>query len=116
MGKIQDDELADELRRVHRQAPCDHAAPVVADDDGVALPEVLDDGDDVADEQLHVVVGDAGGLVAVVVATLIDGHDLEAVGEAGHLMPPAVPEIREAVNHHDQRAGAHGRVVDFHAG
>ena len=91
------------------------AAPVVADDDRLLLAEVLDDRDHVADEQAHVVVLDAGRLVAEVVAALIDRHHLETIRQPFHLAAPRVPVVGEAVDHDHERPGAQAGVVDLHA-
>jgi hypothetical protein len=63
----------------------------------------------------HVVILDALGFVAEVVAALIDRHDLEILRQRRHLVTPGVPEVREAVNHHHQRALAKRRIVNLHA-
>ena len=63
----------------------------------------------------HVVIFDAFGLVAQVVAALIDGDALKLVRKRRHLVAPRVPEIRKPVDHHDQRTLAEARVVNLHA-
>lgn len=117
VGQVEDDQLLDELRSVLSERPGDGTAPVVADDDGLLAAQVLDDGDDVADEELHLIVFAAFGFVAEVVATLIDGDAVEVAGEGGHLAAPGVPEVREAVDEEDEGFGfvAEGGVVDFDA-
>ena len=76
---------------------------------------VLDDRRHVADEQPHVVILDALRFVAQVVAALIDRHDLKTLRQRRHLVTPGVPEVGEAVNHHDERPLAERRVVNLHA-
>ncbi len=115
MRKIQDDQAVDHLRNVQRGLPCDHAAPIVADDDRLLFAQRLDDGDHVAHQQSHVVILDALGLVAQVVAALIDGDALEFIGQRLHLVAPRVPEIGKAVDHDDQRAAAEARVMNLDA-
>ena len=120
MGQVEDDEVLRHLRQVQRELPGHRAAPVVPDDRRLLALEMADDRRDVADEQAHVVVLDARRLVAQVVAALIDGHDLEAIRQRRHLMPPRVPEVGEAVNHDDERGGAglfraERGVVNLHA-
>src|SRR5579883_90792 len=61
------------------------------------------------------VVLDAFRLVAQVIAALVDGYALITVGKSSHLIAPAVPEIREAVDHYYERAAADARVVDLDA-
>jgi hypothetical protein len=45
---------------------------------------------------------------------LIDRKDLEVSCERLHLVSPRVPEIREAVDHDDDRAVTDGCIVDAH--
>ena len=68
-----------------------------------------------ATSSAHVVVLDAFWLIAQVVAALIDSDDLIATRERRHLMTPAVPEIWEAMDHHDQRSLAERRIVNLDA-
>ncbi len=82
MRQVQDDQLLDHLRQVHRELPGHHAAPVVTHDRRPIAAEMADHGGDVADEQAHVVVLDALRLVAQVVAALIDRDDLEVSASA----------------------------------
>ena len=64
---------------------------------------MLDDRDHVADQLVGLVVFDALGLTAQVVAALVDRHDMEVFRELGHLGAPGIPEVGEAVDHDDQR-------------
>ena len=55
------------------------------------------------------------GLVAPVVAALVDGDDFEIALERRHLIAPRVPEVGEAVDHDHERAVADARVMDLDA-
>src|SRR2546421_407962 len=74
---------------------------------------MLDHGNYIAHQQTRIVVLHAFGLVAQVVAALVDGDALILVCKAFHLAPPGVPEIGEAVDHHDKRPTADGGVMDL---
>ncbi len=52
-------------------------------------------------------------LVAQVVATLVDGDHMIAVRQRRHLVAPRVPEVREPVDHDDERTppGTQGGVT-----
>ena len=115
MRQVEDDQVLRHLRQVDRELPGDHAAPVVSDDRRLVAPEMADHRRDVADEQADVVVLDAFGFVTQVVAALIDRHHLKAIRQRLHLMTPRVPEVRKAVDHHDERALAERRVVNLHS-
>ena len=99
----------------HRVAPTDPAARVVADERRLLLPEVFDDGLDIADELVECVVLHPLGLIAQVEAALIDGHDLEMLGERRNLVAPGVPEIGNAVDEDDERTAPLGDVVNLDA-
>ena len=81
MRQIQNDEPVGLFQMLHGEGPGDHSAPVVSDDHRFLLLEVIDDGHHVAHQLVHGVVLDALGLIALVVAALIDGHDLEVFGQ-----------------------------------
>jgi hypothetical protein len=85
----------------------------VADEGRFRLSEVLDDGIDIAGELVEGVVLHPVGLIAQVEAALIDGHDLEMLGERRHLVAPVVPEARDAVDKDGERPRALGDVVNL---
>src|SRR5205807_3790897 len=74
---------------------------------------MFDHGNYIAHQQTRIVVLHALGLVAQVVAALVDGDALILVCKAFHLAPPGVPEIGEAVDHHDKRPAADGGVMNL---
>src|SRR5207237_1595300 len=114
--QIQDDESSGLVRLEHGVGPGDGAAPIVADDDRLVFLEMLAHRIDVAYEFVHGVAGDAGGVIALVVAAQVDGGDLKVFGEGGDLVTPGIPEIGEAVEEDDERAGAGGDHVNLDAG
>jgi hypothetical protein len=114
--QVENDQPLDEIRPGHRQEPGDRAAPVVPHDDRAGFAQVADDGGDVGHEQLHVVGFFSRGLVAEVVPAQIDRGDAKpGGGQRPHLLAPRVPEVREPVEHDDERALPELRVVDLHA-
>ena len=70
---------------------------------------------DVADQQAHVVVLDAGRLVAEVVAALIDRHDLERSASPSIWRAPGVPVSRGTRGSSPPAVRSQRRVVDLHA-
>ena len=66
-------------------------------------PKCLTTASQVADELVGLVVLDPFGLVAQVVAPLVDRHDMEVFRERRHLGAPGIPEIGEAVDHDQER-------------
>ena len=55
------------------------------------------------------------GLIAQVEAALIDGHDLEMLGERRHLVAPVVPESGDAVDKDDEWPRTLGDIVNLDA-
>jgi hypothetical protein len=54
---------------------------------------------DILDQPVHRVVFHSLGLVAFIVAALIDRHYFEVFGKGRHLLAPAIPEIWKPVDH-----------------
>ena len=113
MWQVEYDQAAALSRKCHGELPRDHATPVVADNGGLFRPDVFDDCGHVTDQQLEVVLLDPLRLVAAVVAPHVDRRDLEVVGQGCHLVPPRVPVVGEAVDHHHQWALPERDVVDL---
>ena len=82
-------------------------------DHSPVLTQMPDDRSDISRQQAHVVVFIACRFVAEVITPLVNRNHLKIVAQAFHLMSPAVPEVREAVNHDNQRALSCRGVVDF---
>ena len=115
MRQVEDDQPVNELRSIQGKLPGHHAAPIMAHDNRSLFAEMLDHGDHVAHQQADVVVLYALGLVAEVIAALVNGDTLILIGQPFHLVTPCVPVIGKAVNHHDQRPAAHGGVMNLHS-
>jgi hypothetical protein len=79
----------------HGERPGDQAAPVVADQDGLVAFEVFEHRLDILDQFVQGIVLDSPGLVALVVAALVDGHGLEVLRQGGQLLTPGVPVVGE---------------------
>ena len=73
---------------INGERPGDQPAPVVADDHGLARPEVLDYRQQVANQLADAVALDTLRLSAQVIAPLIDGHDVEVARQSRHLSAP----------------------------
>src|SRR5262245_57105075 len=115
MGQVHDDESLGLVGMGHRIAPANPPARVVADERRLWLPEVLDDGIEVADELVECIVLHTLGLIAQVEAALINGHHLKMLGEHRNLVAPVVPESRDTVDENDERPSALADVMNLDA-
>ena len=105
-GAVEDRQPLDQFRVSHGQPPRDDAAPVVPDHARLLHAERSDDGCGVVGEPVDGIVRNPRWLVAGVVAALVEGDDVvSGVGERADLVPPAVPELGEAVEQQDGRSG-----------
>src|SRR5215207_9593572 len=96
--RVEDREPFDALAVACRRPPCDNPAPVVPDEAHAVASERIGEGDDVAGEAVESVALKTLRLVAEVVAALVRRDDAQSGGgERPKLMPPAVPELRKAV-------------------
>lgn len=92
--------------------PGHYASPIVPDNGGFLLTQVTNDGNDITYQQIHVITLDTAWLIAQVVASLVDCHQLELVLQTCHLMPRGIPEVGKTMDHHDQWALADRCIVD----
>ena len=74
----------------------------MAHDGGFFFFEMLHHGQNVPNQELHVVLFLAFGFITLVVAAHINGDDLMIFCQRLHLVPPRVPVIRESMDHHHQ--------------
>ena len=74
-----------------------------------------DNCSNIGDEIWHGIGSNTFRLITLVIATLIDGYYGEAIFEDVHLVAPAVPIIRKAVDHDHQRPPTGFYVVDVNA-
>ena len=116
VGEVEYDQLVTGLRIPHREVPGDGATPIMADDGGLLLLEMPDDRPHISDEMFHLVALHAGGFVAAVVASHVDGDNLVAIAERLHLVAPGIPIIRKAVDHDHEGSLSEGGVVDLDSG
>src|SRR5262245_5416637 len=114
MRKIKNDQAVCLLGVFHRERPRDNSAPVVAHDDRFLSAEMLQNRVNIFDQLVHRVVFDSLGLVALVVAALINRHYFEVLGKGRYLLAPAIPEIWKPMDHDQQSAFAFGHIVQFH--
>ena len=84
----------------------------MSDDDCLFLLEVLDDGLHVANEFFHSVVFDPLRLVAFVIASLIDRHDLKLLRQGWYLVSPGVPVVGKTMNQYQQRPGPFCHIMN----
>ena len=112
MRRVQDGQAVDDLGVIHRQRPGDASAPVVPDHHRGLGTELADETADVVGQLVGGVVAEGAGLRRQVVAAKVRRDDAEArLDERFDLPPPAVPELREAVQQDDQRPVAGFDVV-----
>lgn len=86
MRQVENHELLGFVGMGHGIGPSHHAAPIVTDDDRLLGLEMLDHRIDVGHELGHCVIFDARGLIALVVAPHVDGHDLKVLGQGRNLL------------------------------
>ena len=104
MGGVEDGEAVHDLRMGHRGGPGDAAAPVVPGQQRGLGAAFVDETGDVAGQLVDVVGMDAVWLGGQVVAAQVGGDDPESRRrQRCDLPPPAIPELGEAVQQHDQR-------------
>ena len=115
MGRVEDGQPVDDLGMVHRERPGGGSTPVVADHERGLGAALLDEPADVGGQLVGAVGGDAVRLGRQVVAAQVGRDDAEArCRERRDLPPPAVPELREAVQQDDQRPVAGLDVMQPH--
>lgn len=80
------------------ESPRENSAPVMPDNVNALLSRASRDGRDVADQMLESVCLATAWLVREVVTAEIGSDDRESgVSESRDLVPPGIPEFREAV-------------------
>ena len=115
MGRVEDGQPVDDLGVVHRERPGGGPTPVVADHERGLGAALLDETADVGGQLVGAVGGDAVRLGRQVVPPQVGRDDAEArCRERRDLQPPAVPELREAVQQDDQRPVAGLDVMQPH--
>jgi hypothetical protein len=115
VGGVEDDQLVDRRRVAHRQVPGDAAAPVVSGDDRAPFAEVVDQAGDVVRQGFDHVAAHTRRLRRGVIAAHVRSDDAVAGrGQRRDLISPGVPELGEAVQQDDERAGAGFDVVQPH--
>ena len=115
MWQVQDDQLVDHLWHVEGKLPGHGTSPVMPDNRCFFFTEMPDNGGNIRYQILHVIVFVTLGFVTQVIAALIDGYYLVVVLQAFHLVTPAVPEIWEPMNHHNQWAFTNRGIVNLYA-
>ena len=110
---VEDDSAVDLLRTSSRQMPRQNRAPVMADQGERRSPYCCCEAEHVVSQHIHHVGPKTLGLAGEIVAALVGHQDAKASRrERLDLMPPAIPELREAMQQNDQRpvsrASRHG--------
>ena len=104
MGRVEDGQPVHDLGMVHRGVPGDGSAPVVADHQRGLGTALSDETADVVGQLVGGVGRDAGRPRRQVVAAHVGCDDAKSRRrERCDLLPPAKPELREAVQQNDQR-------------
>ena len=101
MWQVQNNEIVHDLGHVESDIPRNRTAPVVTNNRGTFLTQVTNNRYHIRHQQPHVVGLDAFRFVAQVVTALINCNNAIAILETLHLMTPAVPEVREPMDHHN---------------
>ena len=82
---------------------------------GTLLPGMADDAQHIAEQGFQAVMPDPFRLVRQVIAALVQrDHPITGSGKRRDLMPPRIPEFREAVQQNHQRAAAILHVMQAH--
>ena len=115
MGHIEDDKAVCQGWKMYRELPGDGPTPVVTDDDGFVSSKMPYDGLDISYQVAHRVILPAGRFITQVVASQIQGDDLEETGQRDHLVAPGIPEVWEAMDHNDQWSLAYTGIVDVYS-
>lgn len=86
----------------------------MANKDRLVLLAVMNQHNNIAHKQLHVIIFNTFGFVAPVIAAHIDCHNLIILRKRFYLMPPCILVIQKAVDHHDEWAFPQTCVVNLH--
>ena len=115
MGRVEDDQTVHDLGVVHRRGPGGGSAPVVTDQQRGLGAAFADEIAHVGGQLVGGVSREAVGLRRQVVAAQVGRDHAETRRrERRDLQPPAVPELREAVQQDDQRPVAGLDVMQPH--
>jgi hypothetical protein len=115
VGDVEDREPPDAPGVAHRRDPRNYSAPIVPDHGSGPFSAGQDQALHVARQQLDAVGPHSERFVREVVAAHVRGHHPEAgLDQRGDLMPPLVPELREAVQEHHGRSLPRLDVVQPH--
>jgi hypothetical protein len=107
MRSVEDRQPIDDLGVGHRERPGGGSAPVVTDDQRAFRTPLPDQTADVGGQFARAVGGDALRLGRQVVPPQVGRDNAEARGRKRRdLPPPAIPELREAVEQNEQRTVA----------
>src|SRR5918995_1101614 len=115
VGNIEDRELFDALGVAHRRDPGGYGAPIVANHDSRLFSAGQYQALYIARQQLNAVCSHSERFVREVVAAHVRGHNPETgLDQRRDLVPPLVPELREAVQQQHEGARARLDVVQPH--
>ena len=115
MRQVQYDQSSGCLRVSHCKRPGNESSPVMPDNRGLWLFEMIHHGLHIANQLISRVMFNPLGLIALVVSSLVDGHDVEMFCQGRDLIAPGIPEIRKPMDQDYQGTLACFHVVDFYA-
>src|SRR5215218_7829931 len=115
VGNVEDREPFDATGVAHRRDPGGYSAPIVPDHGSRPFPAGRYQALHIARQQLNAVCAHSGRFVREVVAAHVRGNHAEAgLDQRRDLVPPLVPELREAVQQQHERSLARLDVVQPH--
>ena len=114
MRRVERDDAGDTVRIAHGRLPHDIAAPVVADDDRLVDPKMVEDSDDVAGQTVDGIGLDLRRTVARAVAPLVERDGAKTgLAQSLNLATPGEGDLRKAVAEHKRgRIVARPRIVE----
>ena len=101
----------------HGHAPCNRAAPVMADNRELFHPQRIGQQEDIADKFVGRVIVHALGLGRAAIAALVGCNAAIPIGEMRNLVAPSPVALGKAVEENENRSFARARVdrVEFDA-
>jgi hypothetical protein len=107
IGATHGDQDWEAIRTHQRGVPDKDAPPVMTDKNGLLLTERVEQAHQIPNQMEQRIDSGIGGLVGLAVSPQIRDDDMVAsLSQRGHLIPPGVPQFREAVTEQHKRTGS----------
>lgn len=112
MRGVDDDQFRECVRVRDSEGPGHEAAPVMAyEDELLAAREMIREGANVFDQDVEPILTHIVGLIGKIEAAHIEPDGMVVFAKLGELVPPRVPEFREAVQKQDEWAFSRTDIV-----